>query len=105
MGQSRLPQGPANAKAPWAWRCLAMLGRNSLIAFVLQFYIYFTIVHLLPKPSLIFGPAYFVVTVAVLLALTALADRYRLNQHFSVGFSRWAGRRRERASVQVAASP
>jgi len=96
---------PSEETPAVAWRWLAMLGRNSLLAFVLQFYVYYTAVHLLPKPPLWLGPVYFAVTVALLLALVGLCDRYRLNRMFTVGFARWAARRRETRNVGRALAP
>ena len=96
---------PSEETPAVAWRWLAMLGRNSLLAFVLQFYVYYTAVHLLPKPPLWLGPVYFAVTVALLLALVGLCDRYRLNRMFTVGFARWAARRRQTRNVGPALAP
>lgn len=88
--------GASSRPATAIWRALAMLGRNSLLAFVLQFYVY-SAVHLLPKPPAWTAPAYFALTVAVLWAAIAACDRLRLNRMFSVGFARLAHARRQRA--------
>ena len=85
------------AQATWRW--LAMIGRNSLVAFVLQFYVYYTAVQLLPKPPLWFAPAYFALTVVVLSGLLAVCDRLRLNRYFTIGFAPLARRRRERRAA------
>jgi uncharacterized membrane protein len=82
--------------ATTAWRWLAMLGRNSLPAFVLQFYVYYTAVYLLPKPPLWLAPLYFVFTMALLMGMVAVCDRLRLNRMFSLGFTRIAAERRRR---------
>ena len=84
-------------------RWLAMLGRNSLIAFVLQSFVYYTGVFLLPKPSLPWTLLYFPATVAVLLIAVRIADRHRLNAYFSVGYSglreRWRNQHEVRGST------
>jgi hypothetical protein len=43
--------------------------------------------------------------VALLLALVGLCDRYRLNRMFTVGFARWAARRRQTRNVGPALAP
>jgi uncharacterized membrane protein len=87
------------------WRWLAMMGRNSLLAFVLQFYVYYTAVYLLPKPPLWFAPAYFAITVVLLSGMLAVCDRLRLNQYFTIGFAPLARRRRERRVALGLAPP
>jgi uncharacterized membrane protein len=74
-------------------RWAALVGRNSLVAFVIQVYVYYVGVVLLPKPPLWLSPVYFAATLAVLLALLKLCDTYRMNAYFSVGYARWARRR------------
>jgi hypothetical protein len=88
-----------------AWDLLALLGRNSLLAFVLQFYVYYTAVHLLPKPPLWTAPLYFVLTVALLLGAIAACDRLHLNRFFTVGFARLARGRRERRRSHPSVPP
>jgi len=90
---------------PVAWRGLAMLGRNSLLAFVMQFYVYYTAVHLLPKPPLWMAPLYFAAVSALLLGAVALCDRFRLNRMFTVGYARWAARRRATRLAIAAPAP
>jgi hypothetical protein len=63
------------------------------VAFVIQVYVYYVGVVLLPKPPLWLSPVYFAATLAVLLALLKLCDTYRMNAYFSVGYARWARRR------------
>jgi hypothetical protein len=71
------------------WRqAAAAIGRNSLIVFVLQFYVYYTAVPLLPKPPLWVAPFYFGLTVVLLYAAAKLADKHRLNSYFRIGFAR-----------------
>jgi uncharacterized membrane protein len=92
-----------DVSARWSqpvWDWLAMLGRNSLLAFVLQFYVYYTAVHLLPKPPLWTAPFYFALTVVLLMGAIAACDRLRLNRFFSVGFAWFARGRRERRHPQ-----
>lgn len=96
--------GASSRPAPAVWRGLAMLGRNSLLAFVLQFYVY-SAVHLLPKPPVWTAPAYFALTVAMLWGAIAACDRLHLNRMFNVGFARLAHARRRRALPPGLAPP
>jgi uncharacterized membrane protein len=75
-------------------RWLSLVGRNSLVAFVLQFFVYYNLVYLLPKPPLWSSPLYFAATVSLLLVVIAYGDKHRLNAYFTVGFCRWGRWRR-----------
>lgn len=75
-------------------RWAALVGRNSLVAFVIQVYVYYVGVLLLPKPPLWVSPLYFAATVVLLLALLKICDTHRMNAYFCVGYARWARRQR-----------
>jgi uncharacterized membrane protein len=97
--------GDSSRLAQAVWRWLAMIGRNSLLAFVFQFYVYYTAVHLLPKPPLWTAPFYFAFTVALLGGMIAACDRLHLNRYFRVGFARLASGRRRRNLLRGMAPP
>ncbi|MFZ5891861.1 MAG: heparan-alpha-glucosaminide N-acetyltransferase domain-containing protein [Myxococcota bacterium] len=82
-------------------RWTVLVGRNSLVAFVLQFYVYYTLVYLLPKPPLWTSPAYFAGTFLLLLAALKFCDTHRLNAYFSVGYARTLRKRRERLQAAL----
>ena len=75
-------------------RWAALVGRNSLVAFVIQVYVYYVGVLLLPKPPIWLSPLYFACTLALLLAALKFSDTHRMNAYFAVGYARWAARRR-----------
>jgi hypothetical protein len=68
------------------------MGRNSLILFVAQFFVYFAAVRTLPRPPGWLAPVYGAATIALLYALARFADARRLNTWFTVGYAgyvRW----------------
>lgn len=66
-------------------RPLAALGRASFFVFVLQGYLYYIVLPLLhlPYPSL--WPAYYLVTIMLLLAAAGIWDRFDANRYLTVG--------------------
>jgi uncharacterized membrane protein len=69
----------------FAWYVLPF-GRNSLPAFVMQSYVYFVAVQLLPRPPQVLLPFYFLATVIVLRAAVTFWERKRLNRLLTVGY-------------------
>jgi uncharacterized membrane protein len=69
----------------FAWYVLPF-GRNSLPAFVMQSYVYFVAVQLLPRPPQVLLPLYFLATVIVLRAAVNLWERKQLNRFLTVGY-------------------
>jgi len=69
----------------FAWYVLPF-GRNSLPAFVMQSYVYFVAVQLLPRPPQVLLPLYFLATVIVLRAAVNFWERKKLNRFLTVGY-------------------
>jgi uncharacterized membrane protein len=61
---------------------LSVLGRNSLFVFLLQFYVYYVIIFLLPHPFAFLWPLYFALTIAGITLLTRTWERTGYNQYF-----------------------
>jgi uncharacterized membrane protein len=83
---------PAFVAAARLRGALATMGRNSLILFVAQFFVYFAAVRTLPRPPGWLAPVYGAATIALLYALARFADARRLNTWFTVGYAgyvRW----------------
>jgi len=80
-------------------RYVIPIGRNSLSAFLIQSYVYFVVVLLLPRPPQILLPVYFAVTVIMLRAAVVLWERKKWNRLLTVGYGRAA--RRQRATAEV----
>jgi uncharacterized membrane protein len=68
----------------FAWYVVPF-GRNSLPAFVMQSYVYFVAVLLLPRPPQVLLPFYFLATVIVLRAAVLFWERKKLNRFLTVG--------------------
>ena len=84
----------------FAWYVLPF-GRNSLPAFMMQSYVYFVAVQLLPRPPQALLPLYFLATVIVLRAAVTLWERKKLNRFLTVGYPALL---RRRAAAAPAAS-
>jgi uncharacterized membrane protein len=67
----------------------SILGRNSLFAFILQFYVYYTLLFYLDLPYSPFWPVYFVVSAVFIIGAAHLWERKRLNRFFTLGTSRF----------------
>lgn len=65
---------------------LASLGQSSLFVFVLQYYVYFTVVHLLPLPYTPFWPAILAVSALIIILLARLWLRRGYNRFITVGY-------------------
>jgi uncharacterized membrane protein len=63
----------------------ALIGRNSLVVFIAQFYVYFTATVLLHPPVSDAWPIWFLVSLAPVLAVALVSDRVGANRHFTVG--------------------
>jgi uncharacterized membrane protein len=79
-------------------RWMAMFGRNSLLCFVLQFYVYYIVVLKLPRPRDAFAVPYFLATVAAMRVVVVLWDRLGLQRLVTVGYSAFAQRWRDSQS-------
>ena len=69
----------------FAWYVLPF-GRNSLPAFMMQSFVYFMAVELLPRPPQVLLPLYFLATVIVLRAAVVFWERKKLNRLLTVGY-------------------
>jgi hypothetical protein len=58
----------------------AILGRNSLFVFVIQYYVYYTIFYELRLSYSVIWPLYFIISIAVISALATIWDRKGLNR-------------------------
>lgn len=67
-----------------AARLAALLGRNSLLVFVGQYYVYYVFFYLMNLSYSVFWPAYFMLSVLVIVALAAVGDARKLSRHFKV---------------------
>ena len=68
-------------KFAWYFRWASTVGRSSLLVFILQYYVYFTLLAALHLPRTILWPLYFAVTVAFLGVSANAWDR--------IGGNRW----------------
>jgi len=64
----------------------ALIGRTSLVVFVIQYYIYYLGVPYLHLPVTRFWPLYFTVTLALIYASARLWERYLGNRYLTVGW-------------------
>ena len=71
--------------APKCVRALAILGRASLFAFILQFYVYYVGFHLLELPYTRVWPLYFVASVAMIWLGARWWDSRGYQRYFTVG--------------------
>ncbi len=67
-------------------RGLAMIGETSLFVFLVQFYVYYTVLRLLALPYSPWWPAYFVVSIAATLYLAREWHRRGLNRYLTVRY-------------------
>jgi uncharacterized membrane protein len=72
----------------WFSNYVVIFGRNSLPAFLIQSFVYFMAVQLLPRPPQFLLPVYFAVTVVFLRAAVAFWERKKLNRLLTVGYAR-----------------
>jgi uncharacterized membrane protein len=77
--------------APWFIQASASLGRASLFAFILQFYVYYVGFHLLELPYTRVWPMYFVVSVVVIWVAARWWDSRGYQRYMTVGLrASWA---------------
>ena len=74
--------------------CVAVLGRASLCVWVVQAWVYWVAVELLPVPSFQLLPLYFVATVVFIWSVAYVWDRNGWNRYLSLPMSRIAARHR-----------
>jgi uncharacterized membrane protein len=72
----------------WFCNYVVIFGRNSLPAFLIQSFVYFMAVQLLPRPPQWLLPVYFAVTVVLLRAAVSFWERKKLNRLLTVGYAR-----------------
>jgi uncharacterized membrane protein len=72
----------------WFCNYVVIFGRNSLPAFLIQSFVYFMAVQLLPRPPQILLPVYFAATVVLLRAAVSFWERKKLNRLLTVGYTR-----------------
>ena len=77
---------------------LALLGRASLVAFVVQYFVYYVVVCSLHLPASGLWPAYLCLSVLVIYGVSAFWDRYLGNDYLTVGIPRLI-QARERAAL------
>ncbi len=82
--------------APRSIRAAALLGQSSLFIFILQYYLYFTLLRAAHLPSIAWWPAYYVVSVALVYASARSWMKQGFNRFLTVGYPRWAEHRRAR---------
>jgi uncharacterized membrane protein len=73
---------------------VAVLGRASLCAWVVQAWVYWAVVPRLPVPAGVWLPLYFIGTLALVWSAAHLWDRNGWNRHLSLTFPRIASHRR-----------
>src|SRR5205823_5848080 len=66
-------------------RFLMLIGRCSLLVFVLQYYVYFDLVWALKIPQSPLWPLYYVVSIIPLVLAAGWWDRRKGNRYFTVG--------------------
>jgi len=69
-------------------RWLTLFGRTSLVCFVLQFYVYYVGVLLLPRPPEVYAPLYFLATVVLLRLIARRWERSGGKRFLTVGYPR-----------------
>lgn len=76
------------------FRWMALIGRSSATAFVVQYYVYFVLVVVLPRPSEPWAALYFASTVALIWAFLWTWERLGGNRLVTVGYPALVGRPR-----------
>ena len=71
-----------------AMELLQVLGQVSLVAFILQYYVYFSLFIILNLKYSVFWPLYFAVSVCLIYVPTRFAFRHGFNKYLSVPYSR-----------------
>jgi len=80
-----------------------LFGRASLACFVVQFYVYYVAVFLLPEPPMVLVPLYFLLTVALMRVVATVWERTGANRIVTVGYRAYAAHRRlDRAVIGIA---
>jgi hypothetical protein len=81
---------------------LALVGRNSLFVFIIQYYVYFVLLHAIRRPPIVSWPFLFATSVVGIVAIASWWDRRDGNRFLTVGVD-WLARlraaRQERGSV------
>jgi uncharacterized membrane protein len=76
----------------WLMRSLETVGRNSLLAFLLQYFVYYTVLHWLVTKSDLITPmmawAFLLLSIFGQVALITLLDRYHVRRVWTVGLPR-----------------
>jgi uncharacterized membrane protein len=66
---------------------LALVGRNSLFVFIVQFYVYYVLLHAIRRPPVILWPPLFAGSVVAIVALASWWDRIDGNRFLTVGLA------------------
>jgi heparan-alpha-glucosaminide N-acetyltransferase-like protein len=81
---------------------LALVGRNSLFVFIIQYYVYFVLLHAIRRPPIVTWPILFAASIIGIVAAAWWWDRRDGNRFLTVGIG-WLARQRDarasRASV------
>jgi predicted acyltransferase len=89
------------ARAARFRRGFALIGRTSLVVFVVQYYIYYLGVPYLHWAVTRFWPLYFALTLAIIYASAWLWERYLGNRYLTVGWP-WFARSQHGAKLEAA---
>ena len=73
---------------PRAFALLALVGRNSLVVFVLQYFVYYVGFFLLRLPLSPLWPLYFGISILINVGCGWLWEKYVGNRYLTVGLSR-----------------
>ncbi len=76
---------------------LALLGRTSLVVFVVQYFVYYVVLFSLHLPASPAWPAYLGLSVLFIYGVAIYWDRYLGNDYLTVGFARWVQARNRAA--------
>lgn len=82
---------------------LALIGRNSLLVFIVQYYVYFVLLHAIPRPPVISWPILFAASVAGIVATAWWWDARDGNRYLTIGLA-WIVRHRDAPSGSLSVS-
>jgi hypothetical protein len=93
------------ARPQWApiMNWLALVGRNSLFVFIIQYYVYFVLLHAIRQPPIISWPVLFAASVVAIVAVASWWDRHDGNRFLTLGIG-WLARQRDPAAIGVHSS-